>query len=426
MVHHGDDINNGCQPEANVGISSYFKTIWTNTTHGKQVHTMSHLCLDGSLSHLSREDWKMLCFPTDDEEVRTLAMIGGIWALITLIVGACGNLLTLMAIPYAKYKRRHGFEKTFWTTDIWIMNLALCDLIFCLLALPYRFIIPWLDLRYPQYPGSDLFCSFSMVTGILTIDIDWLLLSLIAMTRAFKIKYPQKWLEFCHNKVYVGILLIFPWVFGFLLSFVIRLVAPGMDFGYNCLMGFCFFIPTGEISAYDEEGRFWFLNVLPNAFVFLVPYTIIIVSYIIIWRHIRNIKAESRDILNIEVENKTQLSDTEIKFIWTILIVCVCYLVSSVPITINRFRMESTDVYSCIIVLSLMMCQYTINIFIYTYRSVNYRKAYLDLLNVFFPCHGKRKTVKYLLPSEHKTKSKEATSLPQPETKRIKSNPSTF
>lgn len=286
------------------------------------------------------------------------------------------------------------------------MNLALCDLMFCLLALPYRFIIPWLDLRYPQYPGSDAFCRFAMVTGILTIDIDWLILSTIAMTRALKIKYPQKWLEFSHHKVCVATLLIFPWIFGYFLSFFIRLVAPGMDFGYNCLMGFCFFIPTGETPAYDDEVRLWFLNVTPNALVFLVPYTIIIVSYIVIWRHIRNIKAASRDMLNIGVEANNQLSDTEIKFIWTILIICVCYLVSSVPITVNRFRMESTDVYSSIIILSLMMCQYTINIFIYTYRSVQYRKAYLDLLIVFFPCLSKLKTVQYQLPSEPKSKSK--------------------
>ena len=139
----------------------------------------------------------------------------------------------------------------------------------------------------------------------------------------------------------------------------------------------------------------------------MIPYGIIIASYIVIWKHIRNIKARSRDMLNVNLGNGDQLKDTEIRFIWTIFIVCICYLISSVPITINRFNMESTQVFDSIIILSLVMCQYTINIFIYTYRSVQYRKAYLDLLVLIFPCLGRFQSVQYqLTPSDLKPSSK--------------------
>ena len=223
------------------------------------------------------------------------------------------------------------------------------------------------------------------------------------MTRALKIKYPNRWSDFCHSRWKIALLMVSPWILGFILSFMIRVIAPGMEFGYNCLMGFCFFIPTGEKSNFDTR---W-LNIPPNALVFIVPYGVIIASYIVIWKHIRDIKSRSRDMLNVNIGNGDQLKDTEIRFIWTIFIVCICYLISSVPITINRFNMESTQVTDSIIILSLVMCQYTINIFIYTYRSVQYRKAYLDLLVLIFPCLGRFQSVQYqLTPSDLKPSSK--------------------
>jgi hypothetical protein len=51
-------------------------------------------------------------------------------------VGLCGNLLTLLSIPYAKAHQRFGFQRDGDTTSLYILNLALCDFLFCALGSP--------------------------------------------------------------------------------------------------------------------------------------------------------------------------------------------------------------------------------------------------------------------------------------------------
>ena len=43
------------------------------------------------------------CIPNEDKQYRTAL---GIWALINAIIGILGNMLTLLAIPYAARKKR--------------------------------------------------------------------------------------------------------------------------------------------------------------------------------------------------------------------------------------------------------------------------------------------------------------------------------
>ena len=42
------------------------------------------------------------CFPLS----QTISLFAGIFCAVNAVVGTLGNLLTLTAIPYAKYKRR--------------------------------------------------------------------------------------------------------------------------------------------------------------------------------------------------------------------------------------------------------------------------------------------------------------------------------
>ena len=94
------------------------------------IKLMSHFCLNGSLSSLQKDEWEKYCHPYDEEyhqNFDNINLIAGILGLLTFIIGVFGNLLTLVAIVYAKYKRRHAFHHTFYKTDIWVLHLALCD-----------------------------------------------------------------------------------------------------------------------------------------------------------------------------------------------------------------------------------------------------------------------------------------------------------
>jgi hypothetical protein len=60
--------------------------------------------------------------------------------LITLF-GAAGNLLTLLAIPWAQKNRRLGFDRgPAKYTIIFMLNLAAADLIYCITILPIHSI----------------------------------------------------------------------------------------------------------------------------------------------------------------------------------------------------------------------------------------------------------------------------------------------
>ena len=225
------------------GNGSHFQDIWDNPTHAYETELLSHVCLNGSFAHLSRDEWNTRCFPTIQEDV-VIRRFTGFWSLFNFIAGIIGNLLTLVAIPYATRKRRYNFQNTFWKTDIWILHLAFCDLVFCIFCAPHYFI-PYLGFRYPQGPGSDYMCTFSFIITILTFTNDWLLVAIVSLTRVFIVKTPEKWEIFCNNKLYVFLAMISTWIFQVLVMLPI-FIQPSIDIGYNCLMGKCNYVPTGE------------------------------------------------------------------------------------------------------------------------------------------------------------------------------------
>ena len=380
-----NDYRNLSCPYFEPNNSDHFEQIWESNLYGYEVKLLSHLCLNGTLSEIGLDEWNKRCFPTHMEN-KGLRMSTGIWSLFNFVVGFLGNLLTLMAIPYAKWKHRYDFHKTFWTTDIWILNLALCDLIFSIFCAP-QYFIPYLGFRYPQGYGWDTICKVSFILTKLTYTNDWLLLSIIAITRAIKVKKPFKWRDFCDKKICVYVCLVSPWLFQ-VINMLPVFLQPSTDFGYNCLMGKCDFIPTGEHPLPVFERHPWIVEKLPFLTTFLIPCALITVSYLVIWRHIRNTQKNKYKYSSVKVDENAngKLSKREVKFIWTIFIICICFLACSAPVAIVADVLGITNGNPFLVVISIMWCQYGINFFIYACRSKQYRAAYWDLLVLICPC----------------------------------------
>ena len=89
----------------------------------RQIELLSHFCLDGSYAHLSTETWKATCLPYYKDEYG-FDKVAGVIGVLTFAIGVLGNLLTLLAIPLARFKHKYDFHRTFWNTDIWILHLA--------------------------------------------------------------------------------------------------------------------------------------------------------------------------------------------------------------------------------------------------------------------------------------------------------------
>lgn len=64
-----------------------------------QVHQLSGYCTNSSLT----DEEAKLCFP---DNIRNLSIVAGIWCIANAIVGFSGNLLTILAIPFAAKRKK--------------------------------------------------------------------------------------------------------------------------------------------------------------------------------------------------------------------------------------------------------------------------------------------------------------------------------
>ena len=119
----------------------------------KDILALSELCVKND------QDLTLLdCVPNaraNDENRNTrhaLRMAVGVWCIFVAMVGVFGNLLTLFALPYAK-KKRNILSDNWNTSTMFILNLALVDLVFCVICIP-SFSIPFLtqNWKYGNMP----------------------------------------------------------------------------------------------------------------------------------------------------------------------------------------------------------------------------------------------------------------------------------
>ena len=64
-------------------------------------------------------------FSNENTKLEASAMI----VLLIVISGVIGNLLTLIALPFAKHRKRHGFHKKWMSNYVFIWHLAAIDLL---------------------------------------------------------------------------------------------------------------------------------------------------------------------------------------------------------------------------------------------------------------------------------------------------------
>ena len=83
---------------------------------------------------------------------------------------------------------------------------------------------------------------------------------------------------------------------------------------------------------------------------------------------------------------RKRLEEKEIRFIWTIFIIFICYLVCAAPVSLFADVLGIKSDVPFLIVIGFMYLQYSLNIFIYAYRSTQYRAAYRDFIVRIFPC----------------------------------------
>ena len=72
------------------------------------------------------------CFP---QQMRDISVFAGIWSIVNAVLGICGNLLTILAIPYAAKRQKFNLHRN-WPLTIFILNLAVADFLYSSINLP--------------------------------------------------------------------------------------------------------------------------------------------------------------------------------------------------------------------------------------------------------------------------------------------------
>jgi hypothetical protein len=128
--------------------------------------------------------------PPDDCYPEKNPIDNTIWSaflILNIFVGLTGNLLTLVAVPYAKYRKKFGFSRS-ESTSLYILNLALCDFLFCAVAAPSSV----LSVIYRGWPFGETMCAVAVMVRYGITAADWQALSLIALSQCVLLKWPGK------------------------------------------------------------------------------------------------------------------------------------------------------------------------------------------------------------------------------------------
>jgi hypothetical protein len=153
---------------------------------------------------------------------------------------------------------------------MFIVNLALCDLLYCVFATPFYVV----QILSPK-PLGRVACQIFLY-GRWTIAIaDASSVAMVAFTRCFSILQPEACKMFFSGKA--GLLIITGlWIY------VFSAMSPGFFgvlgvYGYHCMSGTCNFIPTGTFNP-----EYYYL--VPLLF---IPSVVLVVSYIVLWRTVK-------------------------------------------------------------------------------------------------------------------------------------------
>jgi hypothetical protein len=107
------------------------------------------------------------CYPNYNTTADSMFIV---FLVLNMFIGLAGNLLTLLAIPYAKYRKRFGFSgNKSDTTSLYILNLAFCDFLFCAAATPFSVM----NIFYRGWPYGQTLCIFSAWFRWTMTGADW-------------------------------------------------------------------------------------------------------------------------------------------------------------------------------------------------------------------------------------------------------------
>ena len=151
-----------------------------NNTH--DIHELGHLCFDSSIAS------QYECVKKLTIEVELIRIGSGIWRIVVAVIGIIGNLTTLITVPYAARRKRHGLDKNFYNSTIFILNWSFVNLCHCIIwGIPK--CVSLLS-KSPQF--GEIACNAVVLLSSATNIADLSAFTFIAVTRCINITCGEK------------------------------------------------------------------------------------------------------------------------------------------------------------------------------------------------------------------------------------------
>jgi len=283
--------------------------------------------------------------------------------LIVAFSGAIGNLLTILAVPWAQHKRILGFNRPqLKYTTIFIINLAFADFLYCVINLPLYSITYFTE----GWMEDNLSCFVNAAFRYFDAFAAWMALGFVALSRCLSLCAPEvARVLSIKNRNLISIFMI--WFYAFIV------ILPTMcgwygTFGYDSTIGKCEFISTNPCLIHPKK--------VLMCIAFFSPLIIIIVSHFLIWR--------TCSTQNSAVLTSCPLrQNMDMRMTRTLIGLCLCYVIFVGPIVfVTLFPVPPIWNLVCYI---LYWMQYTTNFVLYAGRNPQYRKAYILYLRTSIP-----------------------------------------
>ena len=298
-----------------------------------------------------------------------------IWGLFNMFLGTIGNLMTIIAIPYGMRKRRWGLQNNWYTSNIFIVNLAFYDGLFCLIGMLDKIIF---NLGY-KWPFGSAFCSISTKVVPIISQASWYSLGWIAISTAFLTIGREKWNDFStkSNAIIIMVCLL---AFNILTSLPLLLDESHVSY-YNDFTGVCEIKDLAILKGITPMFSAGWLRV-PQKVAFITTCGMIFVSYALMWLKIRKSRKRLLAILQGNTKFMEKKVGKENSLRMTVFLVCVCYVIFVLPLIMSEFLFGVVD---SNIIIGLYWTQYSINFVIYAGRRDAFQNAYMDIARMMLP-----------------------------------------
>ena len=361
----------------------------------ENIYTLNELCTNGSNSS------NLECYKDHGSMTNASRISTGVWHIVIALIGIFGNITTLIAIPYAAKKKRHGIHKDYSTTTVFLLHLSFVDLLHCvLMAIPRG--IMYLST---SSPFGIYGCQIVMYSGMSIFVADMLALALVALSRCLDIALTIKWTYFCSRRRNVTMLFLICWAISLtVMPVMLTIHSYGIEMGWNCETGGCGFVRNcrqleNSIQLRKDVGNRASCSVPMEIWrniyivIFFVPVTsilTIICSYSVIFCKVHQSKSnflnEERTFNFLRKRQKKMTCTTLILISLNVIFWLMAFVIIAVrydkKLSDAWKPMDNKEFIAYSIFVNIFEVQYALNFFVYIFRSPQYRSAFFDIFKM--------------------------------------------